>query len=266
MMEILPLLVFTTFGGIAAGAYVMAVFGSLMAGGAGAGSDAKGAASDGKAWLFPLVCIVLLGVGLLGTLMHLGQPLRFMNGMANPGSMISQESYWAIAFGVLMVVDLVLAKMKGASNAVVRALAAVAACGLMVVTGLAYHACLFLPAWSGAVTLPVFIVGDLAMGAGLCLAFAKSAEVVRALHVGNAATSLAWLAVAVAYGVHLAGMGEGVGLVVAGAVVGPVAACAASVLAVRGKLDGKVAGYVVLACAVVGTVLVRAAFFAAGVL
>lgn len=48
-----------------------------------------------------------------GTLAHLGQPLRFMNGMANPASGISQESYWAIALGIVTVVDLVISWRGG---------------------------------------------------------------------------------------------------------------------------------------------------------
>lgn len=35
--------------------------------------------------------------------------------MANPGSMIAQEAYWSIAFGVIVLVDLVVAKVKGAA-------------------------------------------------------------------------------------------------------------------------------------------------------
>ncbi len=100
ILHVLPLLVFTTFAGFAAGAYAVdAVCGN--------GREAK------TPWLFPLVCVVLLGIGLRGTLAHLGQPLRFMNGMANPASGISQESYWAIALGIVVVVDLVISWRGG---------------------------------------------------------------------------------------------------------------------------------------------------------
>ena len=104
--EMLPLLVFTTFAGLAAGAYAV----DALCGNGRAGS---GAAAPARPWLFPLVCLVLLGLGLCGTLLHLGQPLRFVNGMANPGSMIAQEAYWSIAFGAVIVVDLAVAKAKG---------------------------------------------------------------------------------------------------------------------------------------------------------
>lgn len=88
ILHVLPLLVFTTFAGFAAGAYAVdAVCGN--------GREVK------APWLFPLVCVVLLGIGLCGTLAHLGQPLRFMNGMANPASGISQESYWLLRWVLL---------------------------------------------------------------------------------------------------------------------------------------------------------------------
>lgn len=126
--EMLPLLVFTTFAGLAAGAYAV----DALCGNGRAGS---GAAAPARPWLFPLVCLVLLGLGLCGTLLHLGQPLRFVNGMANPGSMIAQEAYWSIAFGAVIVVDLAVAKAKGAAVRPIRWAGGLVAVGLMVVTG-----------------------------------------------------------------------------------------------------------------------------------
>ena len=117
ILHVLPLLVFTTFAGFAAGAYAVdAVCGN--------GREVK------APWLFPLVCVVLLGIGLCGTLAHLGQPLRFMNGMANPASGISQESYWAIALGIVIVVDLVLS-WRGKTVRAVRWVGGAVAVGFM---------------------------------------------------------------------------------------------------------------------------------------
>ena len=59
MISEFPLFLFTTLAGLAAGAYaVSAVF--------PVGKDPK------KAWLFPLVCGILLAVGLVGLPLHLG--------------------------------------------------------------------------------------------------------------------------------------------------------------------------------------------------
>ena len=157
--EMLPLLVFTTFAGLAAGAYAV----DALCGNGRAGS---GAAAPARPWLFPLVCLVLLGLGLCGTLLHLGQPLRFVNGMANPGSMIAQEAYWSIAFGL-----------------------------------------------------------------------------------------------------HLARIGlDATGLLVAAGIVGPLAASAVAAATRAGKLPAQAGGVAVCALAIVGVVLARYAFFAAGMM
>ncbi len=300
MLEILPLLVFTTCAGVAAGAYVISVLvelclrGSMtnaVKAGAAASDENQGEAAKaidagekaGKAvedkngetsvaekldanrvWLFPLVGIILLGVGLLGTLTHLGQPLRFMNGMANPASMISQESYWAIAFGILMVVDLLVTKSKGFPVMVVRWLAAVAACGLMFVTGLAYFDCYFVTPWADAITIPLFIIGDLAMGVTLCMLFSKD-DGRGILHVVNVAVCVAWFAVACAYGVYVAGLGIQVGAIVAGAIIGVLGSAIASIAYIQGKISERNAAIVAIICSILGVLLVRGAFFAAGV-
>ena len=52
--EMLPLLVFTTFAGLAAGAYAV----DALCGNGRAGS---GTAAPARPWLFPLVCLVVRG-------------------------------------------------------------------------------------------------------------------------------------------------------------------------------------------------------------
>ena len=264
IMHVLPLLVFTTFAGLAAGAYVVdALCGGLRTG----GSDASPSAAPCRAWLFPLVCLVLLGVGLCGTLAHLGQPLRFANGMANPGSMIAQEAYWSIAFGVVIVIDLAFAKVKGASPRPVRWVGAVVAVGLMIVTGLAYYHSLGLPAWSGAATVPLFVLGDLALGAGLCALLDRGALASGKLACANVAAQIAFAAVLVAFGLHLARIGADMtGLLVAAGVVGPLAASVAAGATHAGKLPAQAGAVAVCAFATVGVVLARYAFFAAGMM
>lgn len=264
MTELLPLLVFTTFGGIAAGAYAVSAFKALIPTSGEAGEQAGFAAH--KPWLFPLVCIVLLGIGLLGTLAHLGQPLRFINGMLNPGSMISQESYWAISFGLLMAIDLALVWFKGVSSKVVRTLGAVAACGMMVVTGLAYYRCAFIDVWASALTVPLFVVGDIAMGVALCMLFTRIDAYERALHGADIVVAVVWLCTTVAFALHMAACDQSVAVVAAGAIVGPVAAGILSACVMRGALKADKAGYAILALAFIGVVVIRGAFFAAGVL
>lgn len=281
--ELLPLLAFTTFAGLAAGAYAIdAVCGNARVGGgsaahggaaAGSGGEAAGipanAASDALArpWLFPLVCLVLLGVGLCGTLAHLGQPLRFLNGMSNPGSMIAQEAYWSIAFGAVILVDLVLAWRKGAVVRPVRWVGGLVALGLMAVTGLAYCKSLGLPAWNGAATIPLFVLGDLALGAGLCALLDGKALRDGHLAAANVAAGVAFATVLCAFGLHLARIGlDATGLLVAAGIAGPVGASVAAAAACTGKLPVSAGGIAVCVLATVGVVLARIAFFAAGML
>ena len=102
MISEFPLFLFTTLAGLAAGAYaVSAVF--------PVGKDPK------KAWLFPLVCGILLAVGLVGLPLHLGRPERMLIALTQPGAMIAQEAYWSMAFGGILIVDVVVSKVKGLS-------------------------------------------------------------------------------------------------------------------------------------------------------
>lgn len=60
--EMLPLLVFTTFAGLAAGAYAVdALCGNGRAGVVESGAASAPASAPARPWLFPLVCLVLLG-------------------------------------------------------------------------------------------------------------------------------------------------------------------------------------------------------------
>lgn len=254
ILHVLPLLVFTTFAGFAAGAYAVdAVCGN--------GREAK------TSWLFPLVCVVLLGIGLCGTLAHLGQPLRFMNGMANPASGISQESYWAIALGIVIVVDLVISWRGGKTVRAVRWVGGAVAVGFMVVTGLAYFDCLGLVAWRGAATLPVFILGDVALGAGLCAVLAKADDWAAGLLApATVAAQVAWGVAIGAYGLYLVRSGlDATGLLAAAFVLGPVCASGVAAAARCGKLAGKTAAVAVLVLAFASVAVARYAFFAMGV-
>ena len=264
--EMLPLLVFTTFAGLAAGAYAVdALCGNGRAGVVESGAASAPASAPARPWLFPLVCLVLLGVGLCGTLLHLGQPLRFVNGMANPGSMIAQEAYWSIAFGVIVLVDLVVAKVKGAAVRPVRWVGALVAVGLMVVTGLAYYQSLGLPVWSGAATVPLFLVGDLALGAGLCALLDRATLANGNLACANVACGIAFGIVLCAFGLHLARIGaDATGLLVASGIVGPLGASLAAAATRAGTLSAPVGGIAVCALAAAGVVLARFAFFALG--
>ncbi|MCK6139772.1 hypothetical protein [Slackia exigua] len=254
IVHVLPLLAFTTFAGLAAGAYAVDSV-------CGNGREVK------VSWLFPLVCMILLCIGLCGTLAHLGQPLRFMNGMANPASGISQESYWAIALGMVIVVELVISWRGGKSVRAVRWLGGVVAMGFMVVTGLAYFDCLGLVAWRGAATLPLFILGDVALGVGLCAVLTKDSDWATGLLApATVAVQASWGVVVVAYGLYLVRSGlDATGLLAVAFVLGPVCASSVAAAARCGKLAGGPAAVAVFVLSCASVAIVRYAFFAMGV-
>lgn len=253
MISEFPLFLFTTLGGLAAGAYVAAAI------------FPDGDRKPKRPWLFPLACLALLGVGLLGVLGHLGRPERFLLAMSNPSSMIAEEAYWSIAFGVLMLVDFVLLLRRGTSPGAVRVVAAVAAVGLMCIMGWAYFTSYGNPAWATWQTLPLFVLGDLAMGAALwglmregsyrSGAFAAAFAMLGALAVASIALAVA----------HFAGLGHNA-LPFAAAVVLAVAGVAFGLLAWKGRLPGAVAPVLAFVCAFAGVAVARYAFYAASVL
>ena len=161
MISEFPLFTFTTLAGLAAGAYLIDVIFALR------GTKSESAGRAVKPWVFPLVCLILLGVGLIGCLAHLGRPERFMNALANPTAMIAQEAYWSIAFGMFALVDFIMGLMGKKTPNVVRIIGAVAGAGLMVVMSNAYFTAHGVGAWTHPLTWLLFLVGDLAMGAAL---------------------------------------------------------------------------------------------------
>lgn len=253
MISEFPLFLFTTLGGLAAGAYVAA---ACFPG------DEHAAK---RPWLFPLACLALLGVGLLGVLGHLGRPERFLLAMSNPLSMIAEEAYWSIAFGALMLVDLAVLLRKGASVRAVRAAAAVAALGLACIMGWAYFTSYANPAWATWQTLPLFVMGDLAMGTALWALVRPGASSSAAFPIVSAVLSLMAAVSMAAMGAHFASLGLGFAPFVASAALA--VACAVLVLPVwKGKLPSGLAAAAAFACVLVGVVVARCAFYAASIL
>ena len=249
MISEFPLFAFTTLAGLSGGAYVAAaVF---------EGADAG---EKKRAWLLPLVCLILLGLGLLGCLGHLGRPLMFMNALANPTSMIAEEAYWSIAFGVVVLADAVLCVTKGVSPRALRVVGAVFACGLMVVMANAYFTSHAVAAWTNLATWPLYIVGDLAMGFALYGALDATAGKTRLavlVSVLGALFALTCVAEAIAF----SGAGQDAVLFVAGAVIAAVGA----IIAILARKNAA-AAIVAFALIFAAVALARYGFYAASVL
>ncbi len=161
-MTELPLLLFTVLTGLSAGGFVMStVFGFVSKNGR-------------RSWLFSLVCLVLLGLGMICVLFHLGRPERFMNAFANPTAGITLEAYCSIAFGILLLIDAALLKAGKAKGMILPIVASICGAALLAVTAYAYFTSYGVAPWMSPSTFFQFILGDLALGSVFSLAFNAS--------------------------------------------------------------------------------------------
>lgn len=249
MISEFPLFMFTTLGGLAAGAYATsAVF--------------PPSKSSGRQWLFPLVCLVLLAVGVAFLPLHLGRPERMLQALTQPGAMIAQEAYWGGALGILVLVDVVVSKVKGSSPRALRVVGAIAALGLTVVMANAYYVSLGVAAWASWQTFALYVVGDFAMGAALLAVFDRGL-VDNASYMITAIVLAALGALAIVLeAVHFAGVGADFILLAVGAAVVLVGAIVAFLMK-AGKVDSKVGAIVVFACLFIGVAFARYGFYAA---
>lgn len=249
MISEFPLFLFTTLAGVAAGAYVVSVAFPV-------GKDVK------KTWLFPLVCLVLLAVGLAGLPLHLGRPERLFVALSQPGAMIAQEAYWSIALGIILLIDLVISKTKGASPRGLRIVGAIASLGLMIVMSNAYFVSIGVSAWASWQTFLLFVLGDLAMGAALIALFEPDFMKGGAYLTASAVLSVLAAVAVVLEAVHFASVGASMVLLVVGAVIVAVAAVL-QFMAKSGKMSAATAAKAAFACAFVGIALARYGFYAA---
>ncbi len=159
MIEEFPLFIFTLFAGLAAGAYI---FRAIFSG---------KAVDDKRPWLFPLITIILLGIGLIGVMMHLAHPERFLNALMNPTAGISLEGWFSIGFGVFLLIDLILCFARKSCPKVIVFIGAILALILTCVMGYSYFEVSGISEWASPVTFLLFICDDLLMGAALYAVF-----------------------------------------------------------------------------------------------
>lgn len=249
MISEFPLFIFTLFTGLSAGLYVATV----------AFPDPK--AFKSRTWVLPLCCLALLGLGLLGALFHLGQPMRFMNALAHPTAPITMEAYCSMAFGALVLADLVVSVAKGSAPKPLRIVAVVAALALMAITGYAYFTCYGIPAWASWPTLIFFIASNLAMGASIpVLANADRARQSRYLWT-NLALNAIYLIDLVALAFRFSQFGYGIEWLTAALIVGPVAGSTVLIASRKEGAPRKLSiGFPVLVIA--ATVVARYTFYA----
>jgi DMSO reductase anchor subunit len=240
-------MLFTVLTGIAIGAYVGAAL-----------FPKKGA--DEKAWIFPVVALVLLACGGFAAMGHLGRPQLMMNVLNNPGSSITMEGICTGIMAVIAIVDLVLAKQKGEANRGVRIVGAIAGLIFMCIVTSVYVKSYGNAAWMSAPTYLMFVVGDLALGALFIAALDEKAGQNKTL-VTTAAVLGALLAVTV---IGNAVVFQGCGLSpVPFAIAALVAAAVAVYLFTSWEKAGSGMRWAVFVALLVAVAIARYAFYAA---
>lgn len=248
MISEFPLFVFTTLAGMSAGAYVANAVFPLE-------SERR------KPWLFQLVCLVLLGLGLLGCLGHLARPMSFMNALANPTAGIAQEAYASIAFGILLLADFVVLLVGKKSIRAINVVGAVAGLVLMAVMGFAYTGYFGVPAWVSPATVSLFVLGDLLMGFALRALFSDGSYENKAFCLTTAAVAILSAVSFFVTATHFSGLGQSMVPFIVAALFAFVCIALAIWACAGGKKWIPVALFL---CALVGVCVARWAFYAVG--
>jgi anaerobic dimethyl sulfoxide reductase subunit C (anchor subunit) len=246
MIAEFALFVFTTLGGLAAGLYIMAVLFPL----------------EGKRnnLLLSVVPLVLLGIGGVALLMHLGHPERMFNAFANPEAGITQEGITTTLFGIVLVVDLALTWFKDGAPRALRIVGAVFAALLICAMGLLYYNYQSMPMWHALPTVPLFVVGDLARGGLLVAALDEAAAQKKALATANAVLAVLLAATLVGNAVVFQGCELSP---IPFAIAAVVAAAVAVYLFTNGQKAAANLRWVLFAALFVGIIIARYAFYAA---
>lgn len=251
MISEFPLFVFTTLGGLSAGLVMaMALFPATE--------------KQERPWLAPLTALVMLGVGMLGVLFHLKRPALFLLALRNPSAGITQEAYCGIVLGVLLLILLIVCWRKGQAPKWLIWTSAVVSLILTFIMGFAYMVNVGTPAWANWTTVPLFVIGDIAMGLALWAVLSKKV-LENHTFTFTVIIILAVLAVIMLLtGLHFGSVGNNalliyIGLIVAGG--GGIAVAAAAQKAFANWQSG-----VLVACVIIGVCLSRWGFYAASIL
>ena len=211
MISEFPLLVFTVLTGIAGGAYVGAALFPRKS-------------ESAKPWIFPLTALILVGVGSLAAMGHLGRPAMGLNVLNNPTASITMEGITAGILAVVAIVDLALCASKKQSSRAVRIIGALAGIVCMCVVTSAYVTSYGNPAWIAMPTWPLFFAGDLTAGMALWMAFAEMPN--KGLATIVAVVAVVFTVVLIWQAVTFAGLAKPFGMLVFGAVLAAAAAVA----------------------------------------
>ncbi len=251
MISEFPLFVFTTLGGLSAGLVIaMALF--------------PPAEKQERPWLAPLVALALLGVGMLGVLFHLKRPALFLLALRNPSAGIAQEAYCGIVLGLLLLALFIVSWRKGEAPKVLVWISAAVSLILTFIMGFAYVVNVGTVAWANWTTVPLFVIGDIAMGLALWAILAKEMLAKRPFVLATIVVLAVLALVMLLTGLHFGAVGNNALLIYAGLIVAGAGGIVVAVLAQK-ELASWQAGALV-ACVIVGVCLSRWGFYAASVI
>lgn len=252
MISEFPLLVFTMLAGMSSGAYVAAaIFPPKQ--------------EQKRPWLLPIVMLVLLAVAGICVIGHLGRPGRLFNTLSNPlTSGISQEGILSAVLAIVMIADVAVAVVRKKHLRAISVVGAVVATLLACAMSNAYYTSYAILAFHSLGTWLMFMAGNIALGFALYGALEEGV-------CKTAPFKWALVAIAAVAGIGIAmlaanfvGFGIDAGLLIAGLIVGPVAAIV--VLLVGNKIPPHIAAWVVLGLLFVGVGIARYGFYAAVIL
>lgn len=251
MISEFPLFVFTTLGGLSAGLVMaMALF--------------PPAEKQQRSWLAPLVALVLLGVGMLGVLMHLKRPELFLLALRNPAAGIAQEAYCGIVLGLLLLVLLIVCWRKGTAPKALTWVCAVVSLVLAFIMGFAYLVNVGTPAWANWTTVPLFVVGDIAMGLALWAILSKGVLEKRSFVLATIVVLALLIISLLLAGLHFGSVGNDAMLMYAGLIVAGVGGIAVTAAAQKAPATWQATA--LFLCVFVGVCLSRWCFYAASIL
>lgn len=249
MISEFPLFIFTMFSGASAGLY---------------GASVVFRDNDRlkkRPWLLQLVCLILLGIGLLGSLVHLGQPTRFLNALAHASAPIALEAYCSMAFGVLVLVDMLMVQIKKKQVIVLQAIAAIAGLALTVITGYAYFECFGIPAWASFATLPFFLLGDIALGLSLLSSLSNTLIEKKQFTYSTIIANVLYLVDLIGMGVHFAACGENLAWICVSALAGPILCSILALIGQRKKMKNGTCALAIAILMVISVAIVRYSFY-----
>jgi len=245
MISEFALFLFTLLGGIAAGAYTFAW----------AYPEGEGA----KRWLLPGASLVLLAIGGLALLLHLGHPERMFYAFSNPNAGITREGLATGLFGVLVLVDFIVAlRTEKSLPKALGIVTAIAGLLLLLAMGSAYTQFYGVPAWGNWTSMLLFVVGGLSAGVLALPLFDTEIARNNTFAICAAVVNALFACTAIATGAHFASLGFSITPFVCAAV----AAIAAAVVAWLAKgRQGVAFPAIAFLLAVVAVIVARYAFY-----